>query len=591
MNWIIIILSIALLLWLLYQEWSRANKNWLAGRIVANIVAVASLLFIALPIRYRSKISFNKNEAVLLTEGWNKDSVNRFLRLHKGVSVFTTEQGSSFAGAAYVPDLHLLNQQPFALHVFGFGLNEYELRANKKPYKFYPADLQNTIREIGWNQSVPLGRPLQVQGSYSNYSGRAVKIILSAFSIPLDSVTIPSQQTASFQLSTVPLQIGRAVFTLSVLQGKDTIESNPVPVEVTAPQPLRLLLLSSGPDFEKKFLKNWLSQEGFSLAIKTKLTVGKWDHEFINRSPGSRGPLTTSMLREFEIVLADVNALDALSAAEASALLTSVGTAGTGLLVQMDSAVHTPAFYSKPFMLTGSHDSVAHNLQLRISTQSTILPLTAEAPFFIKQNEGLQTNLRDQQNRILAATALYGAGRVLATTVNNSFVWQLSGQGHRYNLYWQYLLTSVAPKSIQNQSWQLNTALPRKDEPLKIRFRSNSTAPSFQVGETALYPAQDYFLTDEWNTTYWPRRQGWHAVMENAEGRAWLYVYDHNDWTGVKNAERIRQTILGANNSVSATTSPAGEVSETKEVAPYYFFLLFVASAGFLWFEKKRHRS
>ncbi|MDB5192555.1 MAG: hypothetical protein JWQ96_2118, partial [Segetibacter sp.] len=82
-NWIYIVagLSFLLLAFLFWKETNRVNKTGLVWRILASVLAVASLACLALPITYNKTTRIDSaKEAVLLTEGFNADSLSAFLR-------------------------------------------------------------------------------------------------------------------------------------------------------------------------------------------------------------------------------------------------------------------------------------------------------------------------------------------------------------------------------------------------------------------------------------------------------------------------------------------------------------------------------
>ena len=122
-----------------------------------------------------------------------------------------------------------------------------------------------------------------------------------------------------------------------------------------------------------------------------------------------------------------------------------------------------------------------------------------------------------------------------------------------------------------------------------MTYRFDRGIPSLQVGETILHPVQDYFLSDQWHFSFWPRKSGWNQVLAGGETAGWFYVYEASDWTGIKNAERLRQTkqretTIGGNTNKEILT-----VKTKKEIPMIYFFLLFLLGASFLWYEQKKH--
>src|SRR3954463_7619257 len=79
-NHAIIAMSLLLLCFLLWKEVTRAKKSRLVWRIIASVLAIVSLACIALHVSIKStKTISNVNEAILLTEGYDKDSVQKFM--------------------------------------------------------------------------------------------------------------------------------------------------------------------------------------------------------------------------------------------------------------------------------------------------------------------------------------------------------------------------------------------------------------------------------------------------------------------------------------------------------------------------------
>jgi hypothetical protein len=44
-------------------------------------------------------------------------------------------------------------------------------------------------------------------------------------------------------------------------------------------------MLSASPDFESKFLKNWLSENGYAVALRSAISKDKFNSEYINIKP------------------------------------------------------------------------------------------------------------------------------------------------------------------------------------------------------------------------------------------------------------------------------------------------------------------
>ena len=88
----IIIACLLLAAFLVWKEVQRSNRSRLWLRIIASVIAVASLVFLAIPLHYNTTENSAIKEAVLLTEGYNKDSVDAFLKQNKQAVVYTKDE-------------------------------------------------------------------------------------------------------------------------------------------------------------------------------------------------------------------------------------------------------------------------------------------------------------------------------------------------------------------------------------------------------------------------------------------------------------------------------------------------------------------
>ncbi len=122
-NYIVIGLSFLLLVFLLFKEIKRQNKARLSLRIVASLFAVICLACIALPVRYHKVKTIDAaNEAILLTDGFDRDSLEHFLRSkEKVLPVFTLDEKMVSAKkykASLVTDQDFFTEDINKVHVF-----------------------------------------------------------------------------------------------------------------------------------------------------------------------------------------------------------------------------------------------------------------------------------------------------------------------------------------------------------------------------------------------------------------------------------------------------------------------------------------
>src|SRR5262249_38776928 len=158
--------------------------------------------------------------AILLTEGYNEDSVAAFQKEYPGSKAYTwmeyLDRGNSGE----------------ELHVFVYGLNAAQWRQLPAVHT-----IPHTNKEPGgiiagnWPAQAISGQPFILQGTYDNVNQYPVQILLSSFGAVIDSVTIASGKRAPFTLECFPRQLGTALFELKSVLKRDTITVDPVPVQ------------------------------------------------------------------------------------------------------------------------------------------------------------------------------------------------------------------------------------------------------------------------------------------------------------------------------------------------------------------------
>lgn len=598
-NYIVIGLSVLLLFFLLWKEITRKNKARLLWRLAATVFAVSSLAGIALPIFFNhTKTAAITNKAVLLTDGFNSDSVNKFLSANPdNMPVITFEKNVTAAqkyNAAYVADVSFLSQQYqdiHTFHVFGYGFDEDELDNLKNASLiFHPAALSSGITSIHWSQKIKTGEKLFVQGSFCNSSTSKAKILLSEFNSTIDSMNISHGKNEKFQLTTVPKHSGRAIYSIAVVTGNDTIEKEALPVEVEQGEPLKVLMLASSPDFENKFLKNHLSQNGYKVVVRTAISKNKYLKEYLNTASLSLDRINSSLLDKFDIIIADATELAAIPKSELAAIETQVAQKSIGLIIKADSAFSGSSFYSDKFQLKIAAGDSGQQVNLYLLDSAGKMPATTIGNHvFIQNQTTTQPIVFDKQNRIYVNSSLYGSGKIVLTTLTNTYNWALSGNQNEYDRFWTELLNKAAPKSATDESWSISPALPQINKPAQLQVQINNTGIlQGQVNGNPVYLRANYDLPYQWTGTYYPVKQGWQTGIQLNGNSFFWYAYNKNDWQNIFASEKIKAAKQYISKKLNKTKS-GGKIFKTidSQIEKGFFFLIFLLSCGFLWLEDK----
>jgi hypothetical protein len=588
-NYIVGGMSLFLLVFLVWKEAARVDRSLRAARIAAVVVLAFSLACLMLPVyfgRVRS-VAPKGREGVLLTEGYDPDSLRQFMQAAKPgeMAVFSGERQLGYGS----PDLA-------KLHVFGYGLSGeqwislYPSSAGSPQVVFHSSPLRTGIISANWKQQLLPGERLRIQGTYYSADGKPVKLVLGGMNTPLDSIILFARGVAAgpahgittgpahgiaadtvhgiaagvqqeFELSTVPAQVGRAIYHITAgSAGKieDTLEKESIPVEVLPGKALTILLLASAPGFENRFLVNWLSQNGHSVAMRTAISRGKYDKAYLNMAQVALDHLSTSLLDKFDVVVTDAEALRAMAPAELSCLRRQVEEKGMGLIIREDSL--------------GSGFGV-----------------------------GIQALVRDSLSRILVSRNLYGSGKVVSSTLQNTYVKMLSGHSKEYASFWSLIIQKAARDTAPAGRWAFVPALPQVNEPVQVLLQTTDAGiPQGQFGANAVYLGQDALLPFLWRGTYWPGEAGWQSGHTLRGDTCWWYAWGPGDWQGLYRRQRWEDTrrlaaMDSAGSGHGSEAGPAvrradlqGEGAGSDFIAKGWWYALLFLSCVFLWIEKKK---
>lgn len=573
----IIIACLLLAAFFVFKEIRRSNKARLVWRIVASVLAAVSLIFLAIPVHYKATKNIDGNEAVLLTDGYIKDSVDFFLKHNKNAVVYTKDQYEQQADAIST------------LHVFGYGLSADEWQTvPASNIIFHPSIIDDGITAIDYNKQVNSGDQLTIQGRYNKAAGRPVKLTLSGFGVAFDSVIIGQNQSQAFELKTIPKFIGRAVYEITATNNKDTIEYEELPVEVASARPLKILLLAAYPDFENKFLQNWLSENNYVVAARTTISKNKYTYSYADTGKFSLAQITPNVLEQFDVLIADGAALSSLSRQELFNINNQVNDKGLGLIIKTDSTEKPALFYRNNCSVAPSSNHNKQTLLMQLPGNDTTSSLPVENAAFIKINDGARALITDTKKNVLACNAIYGNGSIVFSSFKNSYYWMLSGDRKSYQLLWSSLITNAAKKQSVSRQWRISPAFPAVDKPATLTAETVSQQPlQASINNTFVAFAAQPYLPFEWKGMYWPGAKGWHVVA-SAGDTSWLYVFDKGAWKNIAASKNIEDTYTYASLSKASSHKEVLNGQLNKKIIPaFYFFVVFMCCCILLWIEKK----
>jgi hypothetical protein len=448
--------------------------------------------------------------------------------------------------------------------------------------------LKQGISAINWNQKFKAGDALTVRGNFKYSPAKKVKLVLKGLSTGLDSVEINATGNSLFQLSTIPKSTGKNIFNLLAVTGKDTIENEQLPVQIEPVKPLKVLMLTTSPDFESRFLKNWLSQNGYGVAVRSAISKDKFNKEFINIDQFSIDHLSSATLAKFDVLIGDLAVLKNLNSSEAFALQREVMQKGLGVIVKGDSTPHSTSWLQRDFPTDRLAIKDPVPVSLVLQGQSNKSNKLNAGLVYIKSQSNTQNLVSDEHGHALADIKLAGSGKLIFTPLNNTFSWMLNGNKGDYTNLWSLLIGKAARREPVTESWDMLSSIPTISKPVQLQLQSAATPSGVKFGGALVAPTQHNLLPFEWETNFWPQVAGWQSVQQAGGALNWFYVYKDNDWEGIRalNKQAQTQNYIKTNHIDSRVTKQIHEKS-TIAVSKIYFYVLLLIACVFLWVEAK----
>jgi hypothetical protein len=582
-NHIVIVACLIMTGLLAWLEYRRAAKHRLPWRITAVVVAVASLACLALPVRYKTNETVSADKSVaLLTAGFNADSLKS---KHAQFVTIDPDIKRRYPQASLIYDL-ADRDTTARLHIYGDGLKDEELQElNGAAVEFHPSLTQSGVTSVSWNKDLTAGEELHVQGIFNNTSSQKVQVLLSGLSTKLGIAVINPKTRSAFDVATIPKATGQLVYKLQTVIGSDTTDIGSIPVQVGSVKPLKVLMLTAAPGFESRFLKNWLAVNGYAVVVRSAISKGKFGKEFINTDQMNINTLTASTLGKFDVVMGDLSVFASLSTVEASALRQQVADAGLGVIVQADSA-GKGSWLQRDFPVSHLSGKEPSPSALVVNGKKSNATNIAGGRDYLSYRENTQPIVKTPQGRILAGSSIAGAGKIVFTTLNNTFSWALAGNKQDYSLLWSALISKVARKGPSEQTLIETTALPVVDHVVTFSL-AGANRPSINIAGASVAVVHDPAIPFQWQAQYRPDKQGWQSVSINNK-ITWLYTYGRQEWHVIQAAEKTAATTkYAAQHSLSANVTKQIQQKVDIAVPKIYFYILLLAACIFLWIETK----
>lgn len=228
------------------------------------------------------------------------------------------------------------------------------------------------------------------------------------------------------------------------------------------------------------------------------------------------------------------------------------------------------------------NQALLENIDLVIADESELSPEIYNAV-----NNGMGLIVRTA-GKIKAESRLSGMGKIVTITTAPTYQWQLAGKQVEYSRFWSLLFTKSLRKKIESQSFEITPQWPTVNEKARLKVNlSDTRTPLISIGGATIATRQNMELPFQWDGFYWPKTAGWTTLSINQKTDN-SYNYQKSDWNTAKNFEKLLHTAsFAANQAPNRLKNDRIEYLATEEVSKWWFFVMFLASISFLWYEQR----
>lgn len=591
--------------------WKKKNKRrWL--RFLFYFLLCISLFGLAN--EPQTQEATERPKAILLTENANPNWIDSLQQSYPKAEFFSTED-SLFAWSQFQEKT--LNTD--SVFILGNGLSTTDFHyLDSLTIINLLNPLPDGIIDLHFSTEIALNESFEVVGNVKNTNQEIQDVSFVAFGEEQESINLTNDEltdkensiaTTNFFFSKKMEQSGKFIFELHIKTATDTglvTTVEKLPFTVTEENKLNILWLSSAPNFESKYLKKWLSEEGHTLSIRSQLTTERYRYEFLNAPTENLDKLNKTNLNNKDLLLVDFVSLQSLNDQETKTL-SQFTKNGLSVLVLMNNKKSIDAFReNQPKLLS--------NVELRkFKSEKTNLLINGETistdnkDWIIAPKWNQISVVEDEFKNTFVAYQNKDLGKVGLSVLGDSYPLILEGKQEAYHELWTSLLSQFGKKYVSTNRWKI------KEYPLvfplaasEIQLMTSEPFPEGFVKEpnsiedklanskgVEIYFAQHTQLPEWWTAKYWFKQSGWHGFQTEEESKSQpnkkiskneLYVFDKEDWKTMRIARQIKNNEDYLKTKQQQNFQP---FYKNKSISQWWFYALFLLSVACIWIEEK----
>ena len=617
MSWVPLTVAIVFSAMFAVMEWRRRDTRHRAARVVSIIIAATSLALLGLPRAETNPAPRLGASAVLWTPGGVSSSA-----IPQATHAFALPGVAPLpAGAISIPDVAYLRRhypEISSIHIVSEGVEPFESDGLRDVAVTFERSIGSTRPQINLIE-VPLrlhvGEPARLRGFVDGLpaeSQATLHLHAPDGTATQTSIKPDAEGRALFDLRPAAVHAeGRFTWRLQLTRQdaqQELLASEIVGIPVVSPTLPRVLILEQSPQVESAHLRRWLGELGAAFTSRTAVSEERYRFTSAGDAPKEFTTVDTTLLTQFDVVVAELRALASLAPSEQDAIRAAVEERGLGLLVSpAGEKALVDARGLAPWKLNALvEEPTSSGVQSRSArVQWRGLDAPPEEPIEIENLELVADPahaalVSDLQGRTIVAATSRRRGHLGITLARATWRWRLADRPELFASYWSFLFNRFARREEQPRGWTISD--PQRfpiivDQPLELSFSAgrDAAAPARVTSrtESAVLPlAADVDEPTRWRSTYWPREPGWHRVEASSGEHLDFYVDGRDAWNGLRAARRRavteRLAVLKEERPAAADRRTTEQAVEPHRAAAAFLFALFLISSSYLALERRR---
>lgn len=413
---------------------------------------------------------------------------------------------------------------------------------------------------LSYNRNIKLGDTLKV--GIANQSTRAINVTIAVASeTPKDKLLLPER---SLFVENTPKVVGNYQSRIAL---NDTIAYN-INTLVEEDEALLVYLLAGTPDFEWKFLNDFLGSRGHSILWKTKVSTDKFKEQTTNWPDSMRSTVMKASLDKYDLIITDEQAWNDLTYSKQKEVL-KVVTEGKGTLI------------------------FRANENTKLKDKTATLPFDVRAGQLIKSAKLSYINILNSSDWQKFNDYQYYnkeiGSRIGLVTLQNSYLWLLAGKKVEYNEFWDNFFNELL--LTEKNGFTFHDALAFQKHPFRITQWTANQATDLRIiqpqGDTLSISATKASLMSEREAfIFYPQTIGWHTIVVEAGYNIPFYAHPISlakEAMGQAFYQyNYKQGLMKQQNGAAINAIFTNEQDVT-----IWFFVLLLMCLGYLWIEEK----